>query len=373
MFQLLEDLIGSVFIPKLLGREIPGKVERDLFSLPVRLGGLGLFNPTVTAIRQHACSLHTSSPLVDLIVSQIHDASSYFAIQIQLRSEVLAIHRKELQEFANNIYDQLPSELQSSVELACERGASNWLPCLPLRSHGFALYKSAFCDGLLLRYHWTPLACPTSCACGHDFTIDHCISCPKGGFPSLRHNEVRDLTAKMMSEVCNNVSIEPRLSHFLVKLFALRRLTQTLMLGLILLLMASGVEGLSVLFFDVRVFNPGAPSNHPFKSAYRRHEREKRRQYEQRVREVEHGHFTPLVFTTTGGMGDAAGQVYKRLAYLLTEKLDLSYGEVMGWIRCKLSFALVRSAIMCIRSARSRMHSPVFDAPLDVQIAEAHL
>ena len=37
-------------------------------------------------------------------------------------------------------------------------------------------------------------------------------------------------------------------SHFLVKLFALRRLTQILMLGLILLLMASGVDGLSVPF-----------------------------------------------------------------------------------------------------------------------------
>ena len=121
-------------------------------------------------------------------------------------------------------------------------------------------------------------------------------------------------------------------------------------------------------FFDVRVFNPGAPSNHPFKSAYHCHEREKRCQYEQRVREVEHGHFTPLVFITTGGMGDAAGQVYKRLPNLLTEKLDLSYGEVMGWIRCKLSFALVRSAIMCIRGARSRLHSPVFDAPLDVRL-----
>ena len=43
LFQLLEDLIGSAFIPKLLRREIPGTVERDLFSLPVRWGGLGLF------------------------------------------------------------------------------------------------------------------------------------------------------------------------------------------------------------------------------------------------------------------------------------------------------------------------------------------
>ena len=72
-------------------------------------------------------------------------------------------------------------------------------------------------------------------------------------------------------------------------------------------------------------------------------------------------------------MGDAASQVYKRLANLLTEKLDLSYGEVVGWIRCKLNFALVRSAIMCICGARSRLHSTVFDAPLDVHIAEAHL
>ena len=99
-------------------------------------------------------------------------------------------------------------------------------------------------------------------------------------------------------------------SHFLGKLFTLRQLTQTLMLGLIA---ANGFWGgrFEHSFFDVRVFNPGAPSNHPFKSAYRRHAREKRRQYEQCVHEVEHGHFTPLVFTTTGGMGDAAGQVHK--------------------------------------------------------------
>ena len=69
------------------------------------------------------------------------------------------------------------------------------------------------------------------------------------------------------------------------------------------------------------------------------------------MHEVEHGHFTPLVFTTTGGMGDAASQVYKRLANLLCDKLDLLYEEVMGWIRSKLSFALVRLAIMCMRGA----------------------
>ena len=35
--------------------------------------------------------------------------------------------------------------------------------------------------------------------------------CAKGGFPSIRHNEIRDLTATLLTEVCNDVSIEPGL------------------------------------------------------------------------------------------------------------------------------------------------------------------
>ena len=34
-------LVLYAFIPKLLGRKIPGKVERDLFSLPVRFTMIG--------------------------------------------------------------------------------------------------------------------------------------------------------------------------------------------------------------------------------------------------------------------------------------------------------------------------------------------
>ena len=33
----------------------------------------------------------------------------------------------------------------------------------------------------------------------------------KGGYPSIRHNEIRDLTANLLSEVCNNVCTEPEL------------------------------------------------------------------------------------------------------------------------------------------------------------------
>ena len=92
------------------------------------------------------------------------------------------------------------------------------------------------------------------------------------GFPSLQHNEVRDLTAKMMSEVCNNDSIEHRLQPLSGE--ALRFKTANSDSNARLDIAANSCWGgrFERSFFDVRVFNPGAPSNHPFKSAYRRHQ-----------------------------------------------------------------------------------------------------
>ena len=107
--------------------------------------------------------------------------------------------------------------------------------------------------------------------------------------------------------------------------------------------------------FDARVFHPNAPSYQKMQlpSAYRLHERQKQRSYDQRVQEVEHGSFTPLVFSTSGGMGKCASVTYKRLASLLSTKQDQLYGATIAWIRCCLSFSLLRSSIMCLRDARS--------------------
>ena len=75
--------------------------------------------------------------------------------------------------------------------------------------------------------------------------------------------------------------------------------------------------------------------------------------YEARIREVEHATFTPLIFSATGGMADQAIVFYKRLASLISEKRNDHYAIVMGWIRCCLSFSLLRSAIRCLRGSRS--------------------
>ena len=52
---------------------------------------------------------------------------------------------------------------------------------------------------------------------------------------------------------------------------------------------------------------------------YRMHENEKKRQYSRRVLETEHGTFTPLIVTTTGGMGKECMR-YSRLAELIALK-----------------------------------------------------
>ena len=102
-------------------------------------------------------------------------------------------------------------------------------------------------------------------------------------------------------------------------------------------------------FFDVKVFHPHAPSNmrSQLSSCYRLHENTKKRAYE-RIREVEHGSFTPLIMSSTG-LGHAATCMYKRLAHLFYPKCDQPYCKTMGWLRCSLTFSLLKSSIMCIK------------------------
>ena len=101
--------------------------------------------------------------------------------------------------------------------------------------------------------------------------------------------------------------------------------------------------GIEKTYLDVRVFNPLTPSNRHYSLAtcYTKHEREKKRTYEQRVREIEHASFTPLVLSSTGGMGREATTFYKRMASLLSDKWDNPYSKTLNWLRCPLSFSLL--------------------------------
>ena len=164
------------------------------------------------------------------------------------------------------------------MSLAQENGASNWLTALPIEEFGFTLHKGAFRDALALRYGWCPTMTPSHCACGQPFSVSHALSCHMGGYPSIRHNEIRDLTADLMSVVCHSVSTEPHLQP--VDGEALRGASANTSEGARLDITASGFWGgrFERAFFDVRVFNPHAPTNRRLQLAtcYRHHENAKK-------------------------------------------------------------------------------------------------
>ena len=106
-------------------------------------------------------------------------------------------------------------------------------------------------------------------------------------------------------------------------------------------------------FLDVWVFNAPSSKNINIAKCLRKQELEKKRAYDHRVREIEHASVTPLVLSASRGFAKVATNFYKRLASLLSEKWDHSYKQTMNWLRCTLSFSLLRFAIQCIRGARS--------------------
>ena len=84
--------------------------------------------------------------------------------------------------------------------------------------------------------------------------------------------------------------------------------------------------------FNVRIFDPstkryGAQS---LQRCYINNEKERKRQYNIRVLQVENGSFTPIVFSINEGMGREASKYYSRIAEMLSEKCDESYSITMS-------------------------------------------
>ena len=153
--------------------------------------------------------------------------------------------------------------MQRTIVLASEHGASSWLTCRPLKAHGFTLSKSEFRDALDLRLNRLPPRLPSSCSCGQQFTVCHALSCPLGGFPSIRHNELRDVTAQLLKRVSYQVAVEPHLQPLSGEQLRYRSAIANDQARLDVV--ASGIWGgrFERTYIDVRVFNPHAPRTIP--------------------------------------------------------------------------------------------------------------
>ena len=133
LFEPLESVIRSELIPALCGREI-SDLERRIFSLPYRYGGLGILNPTTTAEREYCTSVKITAGLTNLICQQEMDLSlldkeEMAKTKIQLKKEKEITYKEEKE----NIIEMLCEKEKRMLLAASEKGASSWLSALPLK------------------------------------------------------------------------------------------------------------------------------------------------------------------------------------------------------------------------------------------------
>ena len=230
-------------------------------------------------------------------------------VKRQLRRQ----QRESLKIEADAIIDVLPPTQNRSAKVAQEKGSSTWVAALPIDQLGFCLSKAQFWDAVSMRYGWQLRLVPQKCRCGKDFEINHVLTCKVEGFHTIRHNQLRDTTADLLREFCNDVSVEPRLQPLTGEYFPPSTNTED-DARLDIRAKEFWDNRQQDAFFDLRVFYPFAPSycESTLAANYRRHEQQKRREYGLRVREVDRGYFTPLVFTTGGGMAPEATVFFKQ-------------------------------------------------------------
>ena len=181
-------------------------LERQLFSIPARLGGMGVCNPIKTANIAYTTSRAGTRNIVDDSLPDhnvlMSDAMVNMHTTLQLQDEVI-LHST----LANS---ELNAKTRRAIKRAVEGKTSSWLTALPLAHHHFDLSATEFRDALTMRYNRPLLNMPANCdGCGAATSLEHALDCKKGGLVTQSHNEVRDVIGNLASVVFKEVVKEP--------------------------------------------------------------------------------------------------------------------------------------------------------------------
>ena len=106
-------------------------------------------------------------------------------------------------------------------------------------------------------------------------------------------------------------------------------------------------------FFDTRITNTNSEYQRHLtpEKIFTKHEREKKRQYNKRIMNVEHGIFTPLVFSVNGEKAKECLKFHKFAAEKFANKSGCRYEKVLSIIKCKLSLLILPASLMCVRGS----------------------
>ena len=244
----VENYISQNLIPTLSGRDAPNETQRELLSLPLRMGGLNIQMPSDYS-ENLKWSKMTSEPLekVTPVIAE--------NIQNRILSDIKTSKERMNKAKLHNIKSKLSKEETYALNLASEKGSPSWLNALPLERYGFNLTKGEYRDGLCFRYSWDPINTPAKCPCSQKFSLAHALL-----YAIMHHNEIRDTFANLMDEVCHDVQIETMLQELQGETFDNKTTCSDEEARADI--KANGLWGqrLERTFFDVKIFSPIAKS-----------------------------------------------------------------------------------------------------------------
>ena len=188
--------IKETLIPPIVGKEFISDDTRRIFSLPARLGGLGFLDPCSMADLEYESSVAAT---VSQLTNAIYHQQNFLDIDEKAQSKIMkgVKHKKnewyKVKELQNTIRNESSASVSKIVDLASEKGASCWSTSLPvpLQRYGFVLNKQQFHDSICLRYNYSIKLAAKVCACGEPYSVNHSLTCKKGGYVTLRHNSLR--------------------------------------------------------------------------------------------------------------------------------------------------------------------------------------
>lgn len=372
LFAPLETVIREKFIPALLGGLHVNEMERNLLALPAKLGGLAIENPTTSSDHKHQASLKITNAISSMIVRQDSSITVNLHQQREIKQKIINERKSKEKENAAEILASAPAAMQRAVLIAQEKGASSFITSLPLQRYGFSLSKTEFRDAILMRYMWPLSNLPSRCVCGSPFSMEHSQICHTGGFINMRHDQIKTLLYKEMSEVLRDVEVEPSLTPLSGEVILPASANREPDARSDIRARGFWTEQQSA-FFDVRVFYPHAPSylSRSLSGLCKSFEQEKKRKYSDRILQIDHGFFTPLVFSSCGGMGPETSSAIKKLASMVAEKRNEQYSHTISLLRMRISFALIRASLICLRGTRLRSHHNITHwAPADSLLHE---
>lgn len=374
----LDRLVDQSILPALTGHNINGDLRR-LTSLPARDGGLCIPIVGQGADAAYEQTTRIIQPMVQLILAsqqqQAEDQQQQAEDQQQppapaaTRNPLVEAlgqvnqtarqHRVQKREGAKLVIEDITPTLTSTqktlTSIAHEKGVSSWLTVAPLYSFNTVLNKSDFRDAVCLRYGLVPDGVPPSCVCGEDMSLDHALTCPTGGYPTARHDELRDVIASAIGDLLPDVQVEPKLLPYDGEHLDGRGPTRDIEARADIRARGFWTRQQDA-FFDVTVTHPKAnlQSRPEVLQQLKKAEDRKKGVYSQRIATIDRGSFTPLAFSTNGICGKECTAFMKALAAsLCRKKSDLQYSKVIFLLRCKVRFSLLRWSITCIRGCRA--------------------